>query len=708
MNWKRKTAAHNESAYTWEGGGAGGEPERARGAAGGAPRDGVGRRRWAGPGTGTRRRRRGRGAGIAVLACALGLTAAGALSAAPGPAAHAAIKTAADVQPAAKAAVAPATHAAGTPNFGPNVYVFTPSMPQSQIQATVNSIATQQVPNQFGAQRYTLLFEPGTYGSAADPLSFQVGYYTQVAGLGSSPKDVTINGSINVYNQCFPTTDGSSNCIALDNFWRSLSNLTINVTGQTGCESGTDFWAVSQAAPMRRVNLTGGTLSLMDYCSAGPQYASGGFIADSSFSGGTVTNGSQQQFLVRNTDLDGWSNGVWNQVFSGDPGAPAQSFSSTSGLAGGTNPYTTLATSPQTEEEPFLQASSTGTYSVFVPALQHDTSGPSWASGTEAGTSVPISKFFIASPSTSIVAIDAALALGQNLILSPGVYDLKAPILIPRPNTIVLGLGFATLVPQNGTAAIDALDPQGVKLSGLIVDAGPKSSAALVQLGTALTSQLGSASDPALVQDVFFRIGGEFAGTAANSLVVDGSHVILDDIWAWRADHGAGQTGTPDQNGVGGGANGCFTCDPAQTGLVVNGNDVLAYGLAVEHYLKDNVVWNGQGGEVIFFQNEMPYEVPSQAAWMSSPTTDGYPAFAIGSKVTSFSGYGLGSYSFFNQGADIHSATAFSVPDTPGVQLHDVFTRFLSGLGGIDHVVNDTGAPVTADNPGPSNVVSYP
>ncbi|HEY0716025.1 MAG TPA: glycosyl hydrolase family 28-related protein [Streptosporangiaceae bacterium] len=664
----------------------------------------------AGPGvTRGRRRRRGSVAGISVLAGVLGLTAAG-VAQASATTGQASIGTtaAAAVTPASSAAVTPAAHLAGTPDFGPNVYVFTPAMPQSQIQATVNSIATQQIPNQFGTQRYTLLFEPGTYGSAADPLSFQVGYYTQVAGLGSSPGDVTINGSINVYNQCFANPDGSSNCIALDNFWRSLSNLTVNITGQTGCESGADFWAVSQAAPMRRVNFTGGNVSLMDYCNGSPDYASGGYIADSSFTGGTVINGSQQQFFVRNTNLDGWSNGVWNQVFSGDPGAPAQSFSSTSGLAGGTNPYTTLATSPQTQEEPFLQTSSSGAYSVFVPALRQNSSGPSWTSGTTAGTSLPISKFFIATPGTPVLAIDLALALGKDLILTPGVYNLKAPIVVSRPDTVVMGLGFATLAPQNGTAAIDVLDPQGVKLSGMIVDAGPKNSGALVQLGTPLTSGLGRASDPALVQDVFFRIGGATAGTATNSLVVDASHVILDDIWAWRADHGAGQTGTPDQNGVGGGANGCWTCDEASTGLVVNGNDVLAYGLAVEHYQKNEVEWNGQGGEVIFFQNEMPYEPPSQAAWMSSPTTDGYPAFVIGSRVTSFTGYGMGSYSFFDQGADIHSATAFSVPDAPGVQLNDVFTRFLSGAGGIDHVVNDTGAPVTAANPGPSDVVSYP
>src|SRR6202042_3275416 len=182
-------------------------------------------------------------------------------------------------------------------------------------------------------------------------------HYTEVAGLGGSPGDVTINGTIDVYNQCFPTTDGSSNCIALDNFWRSLSNLTINVAGGSGCQTATEFWAVSQAAPMRRVQVNGGA-SLMDYCSGGPQFASGGFIADSTFTGGTIVNGSQQQFLVRNSNLDGWSNGVWNQVFSGDIGAPPTTFppTATSG------PYTTLATSPVTQEEPFLQTDASGNY----------------------------------------------------------------------------------------------------------------------------------------------------------------------------------------------------------------------------------------------------------------------------------------------------------------------------------------------------------
>ena len=160
-------------------------------------------------------------------------------------------------------------HSSGQPDLGDNVVIFSPTMPQAQIQATVDAIATQQISNQFGTQRYSLFFRPGSYGTAAAPLKFDVGYYTQVAGLGQEPGDVTINGSVDVHNQCFTNDDGSPNCIALDNFWRSMSNLTINVAGGSGCQTATEFWAVSQAAPMRRVVVNGG-VSLMDYCTARP------------------------------------------------------------------------------------------------------------------------------------------------------------------------------------------------------------------------------------------------------------------------------------------------------------------------------------------------------------------------------------------------------------------------------------------------------
>ncbi len=325
----------------------------------------------------------------------------------------------------------------GPPDFGPNVLIFDPGMPTSQIQAAVDAVANQQVSNQFGSQRYALLFKPGTYGTAANPLNFQVGYYTAVAGLGLSPNDVVINGSVYVRNQCV-----GGSCTALNNFWRSLSNLTINVTTPGfGCYTG-EFWAVSQAAPMRRVHVNG-FATLMDYCT-GPSFASGGFIADSAFDGSTVVNGSQQQWVVRNSTLDGWTNGVWNQVFSGVVGAPAQCFPAQPSCGG---PYTTLATSPVTREAPYLYVDSGGHYNVFVPAVQRDSTGTTWGSGPTAGTSIPIDDFFVARPTDDAKAINNALARGQNLIFTPGVYQLDKTIKVKRAGTVVLGLGFPTLVP---------------------------------------------------------------------------------------------------------------------------------------------------------------------------------------------------------------------------------------------------------------------
>ncbi len=585
--------------------------------------------------------------------------------------------------------------------FGPNVCVFTDTMSQSSIQADLNAIATQQVPvaSQFDSNRYAVFFEPGTYGSAANPLVFQVGYYTEVAGLGAMPQDTVIDGAIDVFNNL--CTAGTDDCNSDDNFWRSLSNLTLNVDlpssapsyappvvdpSGAGCANSAEMWSASQADPIRRA-IINGSVVFQDYC-ASDNYASGGFIADSEVSGDLDFYGNQQ-YMVRNSEIggaNGCPNGLWNMVYSGVEGAPSPVFT------GQCQQNTVLSASPVTEEEPFLYTDSQGNYNVFVPAVQQNTSGPSWASGSEAGTSLPLSKFFVASPSTPVPAIDAALALGQDLILTPGVYDLDQAIVVSRPDTVVLGLGLATLVPQNGNAAMVVVSNDGVKLSGLIIDAGPVNSPVLLSVGT---PGPGSAGDPDLIQDVFFRIGGAETTpvSATVSLLDNASYSIIDDVWAWRADHG---------NDVG------WTVNTAQTGVVVTGADVTAYGLAVEHYQKDEVIWSGQGGTEIFFQNEMPYDPPSQSAWMATPSQDGYPAFLVSPNVTTFQGYGLGSYCFFNQGVAIEAAMGFQAPDTPDVQFHDVFTRFLSGSGGINSVINGTGAAVTSASPGPSDVVTYP
>jgi hypothetical protein len=593
--------------------------------------------------------------------------------------------------PSASASVAASVAASVTGGaLGPNVYVFNPGMSQASIQSTLDAISAQQVSNQFGTQRYALLFDPGTYGSAADPLVFTVGYYTEVAGLGQNPDAVVINGSIDSYNQCSGT--GTSDCNATDNFWRSVSNLTINVAGGSGCYSGTDFWAVSQASPMRRVAVNG-NLSLMDYCTGSPDYASGGFIADSDFTGGTVINGSQQQFIVRNSDLDGWTNAVWNQVFSGDTGAPAQSFAANSGDSGGPNSYTTLTTSPRTQEEPYLYLDAAGQYEVFVPSSQTSSAGATWVGGNTAGTSLPLRDFFVVQPSDTVRQINAALRVGKDLLFTPGVYNLSRTIDVTRADTKVIGLGFPTLVPTRGNITLRTSNAAGISLSGLIFDAGPVNSRVLLEVGTK-GSRASRASDPVSIDDVFFRVGGAEAGEASTGFVDNSNGSIIDNVWAWRADHGAGA--------------GSWTSDQSATGVVVNGDAVTAYGLAVEHFQKDETVWNGQHGTVIFFQNENPYEVPDQAAWMATPTQDGYPAFYLPRTVKSFQGYGMGSYSYFNQGVGIENAMAFQAPDTPGVQFHDLLTVFLNGSGGIQSVINGTGAAVSPSFGGPSDVVSYP
>jgi hypothetical protein len=638
------------------------------------------------------------------LILAAGALVAGALAAVPASAAVTGpASPAAAASPAAGTSLCPD---AETTTFGPNVCVFNDTMSQSAIQADLNAIATQQVPvaSQFDSGRYSVLFEPGTYGSAASPLVFQVGYYTQVAGLGALPSDTVVNGAIDVFNNL--CTAGTQNCNADDNFWRSLSNLDLNVdlpaTTPTyappaidafgaGCDNSAEFWAASQAAPVRRV-IINGSVVLQDYC-ANNNFASGGFIADSHVTGNLNFFGNQQ-YMVRNSSIGGTNgcpNGLWNMVYSGVQGAPAPVFT------GQCQQNTVLSSSPVTEEEPFLYTDASGKFNVFVPSVRTNSSGTAWSSGTEAGKSLPLSSFFVANPGTPVAAIDLALLSGKNLILTPGVYNVSAPIVVSRPGTVVLGMGFATLVPQHGLAAMVVLPNTGVKVSGLILDAGPVNSPALLSVGTPLPAA-GAATDPDTIQDVFFRIGGaETTTTSATvSLLDNASNSIIDDVWAWRADHG---------NNVG------WTANKGATGVVVTGNNVTSYGLAVEHYQKSEVVWTGQGGTNVFFQNELPYDVPSQSAWNESPAFSGYPAFQVGSGVKTFTGYGMGSYVvFINTSATLHVTEAFQAPQAPGVKFSDSFGVWIAGSGGLDSIVNGTGGPVTSTSPGivtPVDVASY-
>lgn len=600
------------------------------------------------------------------------------------------------------AQAASAHSSAYAPDLGPNVVLITPSMPVAEIEATVNGIADQQVDDEMGNNRWSVLFAPGTYGSHAEPLQIRVGYYTEIAGLGASPSDVVVHGKIETYNRCLGD-EANPNCIALNNFWRTLSNLTLEIdgAGQDGCRASANFWAVSQAVSVRRLDVRGDTnFSLMDYCTAGPQYASGGFIADSRF--GTVLNGSQQQWLTRNSVVGSWTNGVWNQVFAGVEGAPDET-------AFPDPPYTTLDQTPVSREKPYLYVDAKGAYQVRVPKAVADSRGITWADGMTPGRTIALRDFYVAHPGDTVATINAQLARGKNLLLTPGIYDVDRSIRVNRADTVVLGMGHATLTAVNGATPLVVRDVPGVIVAGVTIDAGTVESPVLLQVGSthgrhlALGHHKSRTLDPITLSDVYFRVGGPHVGKVDTAMRIDADGVLVDHTWVWRADHGvegftAGVNGDTDR----------WNTNTGLTGVVVTGDDVTATGLFVEHFQKRNLVWEGNGGTVVLFQNELPYDPPTQADWTQPDGTLGYPGYTVAANVRTHRLYGAGVYVFNQNNPSIVTATGFSVPDRPGVRLHHVMTVNLSA-GLIEHVVNDTGAPVDTSTTGtPSFVIDYP
>ncbi|WP_327130903.1 discoidin domain-containing protein [Streptomyces sp. NBC_01343] len=546
----------------------------------------------------------------------------------------------------------------GGGDLGPNVIVFDPSTPN--IQGRLDEVFRQQESAQFGSGRYQFLFKPGTYNG----LNAQIGFYTSISGLGLSPDDTTINGDVTVDAGWF----GGN---ATQNFWRSAENLALNPV------NGTDRWAVSQAAPFRRMHVKGG----LNLAPDGFGWASGGYIADSKIDG-QVGNYSQQQWYTRDSSIGGWGNGVWNQVFSGVQGAPAQSFPNP--------PYTTLDTTPVSREKPFLYLDGSE-YKVFVPAKRENARGTSWGNGAPQGTSLPLSRFYVVKPGTTAATMNQALAQGLHLLFTPGVYHVDRTLQVNRADTVVLGLGLATLVPDNGVTAMKVADVDGVRLAGFLIDAGPVGSPSLLEVGPAGTTT-DHGANPTTVQDVFIRVGGAGPGRTDVGMVINNHDTIVDHTWIWRADHG---------DGVG------WETNRADYGFRVNGDDVLATGLFVEHFNKYDVQWNGERGRTVFYQNEKAYDAPDQAA-IQNGSTKGYAAYKVADSVTVHEGWGLGSYCYYNVDPTIRQDHGFQAPVKPGVKFHDLLVVSLGGKGQYEHVINTTGAPTSGTSTTPSTVVSFP
>ena len=532
------------------------------------------------------------------------------------------------------------------PDLGPNVLVVDPGEPGAQ--ATANALFAEQERAHFTDRRRAILLKPG-----AHQLDLNIGFFTQVAGLGLRPGDVTVTGHVHAEADW-------ANGMALVNFWRGVENLAVRPP------DGADRWAVSQAAPYRRVHLAG-DLALDD-----GGWSSGGFMADCRIDG-TVRSGSQQQWFTRSSSLGGWAGANWNMMFMGVTGAPATSFPKP--------PYTNLRTVPVVREKPFLHIDADGGWAVFVPALRRDTRGVSWQGSGPAGDSVSLTRFLIARPDTPVATINRALAAGRHLLLTPGIYRLRTPIRVVRAGTVVLGLGLATLLAEGGTTALTVADVPGVSVAGLLIDAGPQMSGVLMQVGPRGAGR-DHRANPTLLADLFFRAGGAAVGNAGTCLEINSGSVIADHLWIWRADHGDRDAGRVH---VG------WTESRGAHGLVINGDDVTCYGLFVEHFQEWQTVWNGERGRTFFYQNELPYDPPSQRDWRSD-SPRGWAAYKVADHVRHHEATGMGVYANFTADPSIVLHSAVKVPDTPGVRIANVTTISLGdGKGTIAHLVNDAG-----------------
>jgi hypothetical protein len=553
------------------------------------------------------------------------------------------------------------------PNWPASVSVFGPSDTDidAVVAAAYNENGGHDPTNhgQFSDKRFAFLFKPGTYDA-----NVPVGYYTQVLGLGTSPSDVVFTSPNGVYSEEQDYSIGG----ALSTFWRSAENFKSSAFANWQVGTGM-MWAVSQAAPLRRIEVDNDLL-LFEYQPPIPAAgeASGGFFANLKVNG-AVQPGSQQQWFARDSTVSKWNGGVWNMVFSGVDGAPASHCSNT-----GSAPITAVANTPTIAEKPYITIDASGKFSLQVPYLKSNSHGADHSSSAQ---SIGFENVYVTSTTDSASVINAKLAAGLHVVISPGIYKIDTPLVVSHPGQVILGLGLATLISANANVIIQVQDVDNVRIAGILLQAGPPTSSvtpALLQWGTG-NGYAGDATKPGILSDVFGRVGGP-DGTPTSPVattamfVLHNGHVIIDNTWLWRADHAAGGAVTTSSN-------------PCDHGLIANGDDITAYGLAVEHTLKDLTVWNGERGRTYFYQSELPYGVTQ--AEFGDP---GYCGYRVAPNVTQHETWGVGVYCYFRDHV-VTVESAIIVPAALEKNFHNPLTVMLNGYGQITHIINELGTP---------------
>ena len=579
--------------------------------------------------------------------------------------------------------------------FGDNVHIYAPIDDREEIynelnevykiQAAVDESGNPTPAQQFGSGRHTFAFKTGDY-STMNADNYDISYYMQIIGLGKVPSDVKLK---NVHVPAIYPNNS-----VLCNFWMNVENFEVVEENVYHSEDAwfRFLWSVSQAAPARRLNIKRPTE--LDWFNG---YGSGGYISDSVFEG-PIGSIPQQQYYLRNCKLNKNFYGVnWNFVAQGCQGITTDNVYSLESGLGVTNwkygkTYTLLYHTDAIREKPFLYFDeSVKDYKVFAPALRRKTQGPSWTEDNMGeGTSYDISQFHVArADRDNASTINAALNEGKHILLTPGIYYAEEPIQVNNPNTIVLGIGLATVIPgQNNTeAAIKVADVDGVVIAGVILDA-QYSSENMIVIGTK-GCDTDHSSNPIILQDLFVRVGGVHPGiaTTTSAVLIHSNNVIGDDFWLWRADHG---------DGVG------WDLNKAANGLVVNGDNVTMHGLLVEHFQEYDIIWRGEYGKTYFLQNEKCYDPQNQEDWKSHEGTQlGYAAYKVSNNVKNHYAVGLGSYDVFinTGGASIFLDNPFEVPDQPGVKIENALIVEIANAGGplvgFNHICNGIGPGTT-------------
>jgi hypothetical protein len=588
--------------------------------------------------------------------------------------------------------------------LGRNVKVFTTNDRQTDIQHYISTVYERTAWDEFGTCRHAMLFMPGQYGD----VTVHAGYYTSVAGLGYLPTDVEVK-KLEILQHPFTNS-------MLTNFWRTVENFTVN---------STSLFCVSQATSMRRLNVNGDLLLTTG------GWGSGGLIADSHISGtiwarDTAGIERQQQWFTRNSSFGNFVGGQMNMVFAG-----------TEGTLPNLSPAARVTSVEKTgflREKPFVVFDSRKGYGVFLPAPRNEAIGHSWKNGSTAGEFIALSNFHIACDDRDTdVTLNAALAVGKHILFTPGIYYLNAPLHITKPNTIIMGLGLATLcvTAQNDDTAIKIADVEGVNVSSLLFEAGPNSKS-LMEVGAKKTDTR-HANNPVYLADLFFRSGGtyKFNVRVDKTLIINSNDVFGDNFWLWRADHsftgnlyeetmrfyknGQGnwvldgatvinpETGQQRDNWVWDGGYVGWDSSYGKNGVIIEGDHVTLYGLMVEHYMEYQTIWNGEHGLMCFYQSETPYDAPNQEVWMrngsSAEVDQGYASYKIGDHVQNHTALGVGVYYVSNTRDAVKILDhAIEAPENPGIEIRNmVIARFAGSAAegsGIHHIINGHGQGV--------------